>query len=200
MFTLDRVSHILVLFSSFSLPSSEISSFAVNLSTGSSVEEQSGSISITVGTSEQGQGSNLVLQSGRSLDEDELGGSTLITAGNGSGGGGSLLLRGGIDFNKDEDITKVGGNVKIEGGISSVGNGGSVFISGGSSEQGIGGHLNLVSGYSNSQASGDTLLATADGSILEKSSSGNVIIKTGESYDESNIPSYTYVLNNLHSI
>ena len=44
-----------------SLPLSEISFFAVNHSTGSSVEEQSGSISITVGISEKGQGSNLVL-------------------------------------------------------------------------------------------------------------------------------------------
>ena len=85
------------------------------------------------------------------MDEDELGGSTLISAGNSSGGGGSLLLHGGIDLNVDENNAKVGGTVKIEGGISSVGNGGSVFISGRSSEQGIGWHLNLVSGsgYSN---------------------------------------------------
>ena len=57
-----HLSHVLVSCSPLlSLPPSEISSFAVNLSTGSSVEEQSGSISITVGISEKGQGSNLVL-------------------------------------------------------------------------------------------------------------------------------------------
>ena len=61
MFTLSICLTFLSCSPLLSLPLSEISSFAVNLSTGSSVEEQSGSISITVGISKQGQGSNLVL-------------------------------------------------------------------------------------------------------------------------------------------
>ena len=57
-------------------------------------------------------------------------------------------------------------------------------IVGGSSEQGVGGNLQLLSGYSDSQSSGDTTLATADGSIHEKSSSGSLYISTGQSYDK----------------
>ena len=58
---------------------------------------RAGSISITVGISEQGQGNILYIEKIFGWGW-QLAGSTLISAGNGSVGGGSLLLNGGIDL------------------------------------------------------------------------------------------------------
>ena len=68
---------------------------AVNISTGSSLQDQSGNITVRTGLSSKGNGSNIILHSGQSLDEEAMGGSTVISAGNGVGGGGSLVMSGG---------------------------------------------------------------------------------------------------------
>ena len=64
----------------------------MSISTGSSIEEQSGSITIDVGTTTNGPGSNIDIRSGQTLDEEQKGGSTVILGGDGSGGGGSLIM------------------------------------------------------------------------------------------------------------
>lgn len=60
------------------------------------------SITIVVGSSSVGSGGNLQLQSGLTSDENELGGSTSIQAGNGVGGGGPISLQGAADLSTDE--------------------------------------------------------------------------------------------------
>ena len=110
----------------------------VTLSTGSSTLDQAGSVSISTGTS-SGPGSILSFLSGKSFDS--IGGSTIMSAGDGANVGGSLLLSGGHDVSTDaeDDDIKTGGIVNIIGGTSTIGNGGLVSIAGGSSAQGVGG-------------------------------------------------------------
>ena len=167
-----------------------ITSFTVTISTGSSLQEKSGDIYIESGKSADGQGGRIALQSGRS---DEVGGSALISAGDGVGGGGPLMLNGGRDLSSDEENAKAGGSVFIQGGLSTIGDGGAVSVAGGFSEQGVGGKLLIVSGFSNSQASGDVTLATADGSIEGKTASGSLYISTGDSCDESSAAGSVYI-------
>ena len=156
----------------------------MTLSTGSSTLDQAGSVSISTGTS-SGPGSILSFLSGKSFDS--IGGSTIMSAGDGANVGGSLLLSGGHDVSTDaeDDDIKTGGIVNIIGGTSTIGNGGLVSIAGGASAQGVGGNVQLVSGNSNSQASGDIILASSDGSKHEKRASGDLYISSGLSYDES---------------
>jgi hypothetical protein len=115
-----------------------ITPFTVTISTGSSLQEKSGDINIESGKSPAGQGGKIALQSGRS---DEVGGSALISAGDGVGGGGPLMLNGGSDLSSDEENAKAGGSVFIKGGLSIIGDGGAVSVAGGFSEQGVGGKL-----------------------------------------------------------
>ena len=100
----------------------------MSISTGSSIEEQSGSITIDVGTTTNGPGSNIDIWSGQTLDEEQKGGSTVILGGDGSGGGGSLIMSGGIDLSTDEESATVGGEAVIKGGTSTAGSGGSVRV------------------------------------------------------------------------
>ena len=118
----------------------------MTVSTGSSLQDQAGSININVGSSSAGPGGNIQVQSGSTSHENQAGGSTFIQAGQGAGGGESLSKYG-----TDEDYPKAGGQVSVTGGSSTTGVGGTVSIAGGSTEQGVGGSLQLVSGFSNSQ-------------------------------------------------
>jgi hypothetical protein len=144
---------------------------SVTLATGSSSNAASGSIYIESGKS--GRGGNITLQSGAS---DEVGGSTLILGGDGIGGGGPMFLMGGKDLSTDEDTGKAGGMVRIEGGLSTVGDGGTLSIAGGSSENGMGGSVNIESGSSVLGQSGSILIKANPSEILD---GGDISVEAG---------------------
>lgn len=146
---------------------------SVTLATGSSSNAASGSIYIESGKSVVGRGGNITLQSGAS---DEVGGSTLILGGDGIGGGGPMFLMGGKDLSTDEDTGKAGGMVRIEGGLSTVGDGGTLSIAGGSSENGVGGSVNIESGSSVLGQSGSILIKANPSEILD---GGDISVEAG---------------------
>ena len=152
----------------------------MSVSTGSSLEDRAGSVTIGVGSSSIGFG-NIHLHSGATSDEASTGGSATIQASDGAGGGGPLFLKGGVDSGADADDPKAGGPVTVEGGASLVGVGGTVSVLGGSSELEAGGSLHLSSGYSDSDSSRDIALVTADGSIDGKTAIGTIRMASGDS-------------------
>ena len=109
----------------------------MNLSTGSGTDAQAGSISVNVGSSTSGPGSNIHLQAGSTSDDNEQGGNTFIQAGAGIGGG-EVQITGGADLSSDNTDNTIGGAVHVSGGSSSLGDGGTVIVSAGSSLEGIG--------------------------------------------------------------